>query len=31
MLSPLKENNQAWAARKVAADPGFFRRLVGQQ
>jgi carbonic anhydrase len=31
MLSKLKDNNRAWAARKVAADPGFFRRLEGQQ
>jgi carbonic anhydrase len=31
MLDDLKANNRAWAARKVAADPGFFSRLVGQQ
>ena len=31
MLDELKENNRAWAARQVAADPGFFRRLEGQQ
>jgi carbonic anhydrase len=31
MLDDLKRNNRDWAARKVAADPGFFRRLVGQQ
>jgi len=31
MLDHLKANNHAWAARKVAADPGFFRRLEGQQ
>jgi carbonic anhydrase len=31
MLDHLKANNEAWAARKVAADPGFFRRLEGQQ
>ena len=31
MLDELKANNRAWAARKVAADPGFFRRLEGQQ
>ncbi|HEY4041742.1 MAG TPA: carbonic anhydrase [Rhodopila sp.] len=31
MLSHLKANNRAWAARKVAADVGFFRRLEGQQ
>jgi len=27
----LKANNLAWAARKVAADPEFFRRLERQQ
>lgn len=27
----LKANNLAWAARKVAADPDFFRRLERQQ
>jgi carbonic anhydrase len=27
----LKRNNRLWAERKVAADPGFFRRLLGQQ
>ena len=27
----LKANNRAWAARMVAADPGFFRRLERQQ
>jgi len=27
----LKANNRAWAARMVAADPGFFRRLELQQ
>ncbi len=27
----LKANNRAWAERMVAGDPGFFRRLVGQQ
>jgi carbonic anhydrase len=27
----LKANNRAWAARKVAADPDFFRRLERQQ
>ena len=27
----LKANNRAWAARKVAADPDFFKRLEGQQ
>jgi carbonic anhydrase len=31
MLEHLKANNRAWAERKVAADPGFFRRLEGQQ
>jgi carbonic anhydrase len=31
MLDHLKANNRAWAKRKVAADPGFFRRLEGQQ
>ena len=31
MLEHLKANNRAWAARKVAGDPGFFKRLVGQQ
>jgi carbonic anhydrase len=31
MLEHLKARNQAWAARKTAADPGFFKRLVGQQ
>lgn len=31
MLERLKSNNRAWAARKVAADPGFFQRLEGQQ
>src|SRR5580658_5938152 len=31
MLDELKANNRAWAARKVAADPGFFQRLEGQQ
>ena len=31
MLDDLKRNNREWAARKVAADPGFFRRLEGQQ
>jgi carbonic anhydrase len=31
MLDHLKSNNRAWAARKTAVDPGFFRRLVGQQ
>jgi carbonic anhydrase len=31
MLDHLKANNRAWAERKIAADPGFFKRLEGQQ
>jgi carbonic anhydrase len=31
MLEHLKANNRRWAAHKVAEDPGFFRRLEGQQ
>ena len=31
MLDDLKANNRAWAARKTSADPGFFKRLEGQQ
>jgi carbonic anhydrase len=31
MLDDLKANNREWAARKVAADAGFFQRLEGQQ
>ena len=31
MLEDLKANNITWAAGKVAVDPGFFRRLEGQQ
>jgi len=31
VLDQLKANNSAWAARKVAADAGFFKRLEGQQ
>jgi len=31
MLDKLKTNNRDWAARKVSADPGFFKRLEGQQ
>jgi carbonic anhydrase len=31
MLKDLKANNQAWATRKVAGDPGFFERLEAQQ
>jgi carbonic anhydrase len=31
MLDHLKANNRVWADRMVAADVGFFRRLVNQQ
>ena len=31
MLENLKDNNRKWAARKIARDAGFFRRLEGQQ
>src|SRR5215831_14296446 len=31
MLEYLKNKNRAWAARKVGADPGFFKRLEAQQ
>ena len=31
MLDHLKANNRAWAARQIARDPDFFRRLVRQQ
>jgi len=31
MLDNLKANNRAWAARKIAADGGFFSRLERQQ
>jgi carbonic anhydrase len=31
MLDHLKANNRAWSQRMLAADPGFFRRLEGQQ
>jgi len=31
MLDHLKANNRAWAAQKVRADAGFFRRLLDQQ
>src|SRR5690606_36617845 len=31
MLDDLKAKNKAWAAAKVAADPGFFARLERQQ
>ncbi|WP_296596657.1 carbonic anhydrase [Phenylobacterium sp.] len=30
-LEDLKAKNKAWAAGKVAVDPGFFKRLEGQQ
>jgi len=30
-LAPLFERNRAWAARRVAADPGFFSSLAAQQ
>ena len=30
-LDQLKANNKAWAGGKVATDPGFFKRLEGQQ
>ena len=30
-LDDLKAKNRAWAAGKVSADPGFFKRLEGQQ
>lgn len=30
-LEDLKAKNRAWAAGKVSVDPGFFRRLEGQQ
>jgi carbonic anhydrase len=30
-LDDLKIRNRAWAAGKTAADPGFFKRLEGQQ
>ncbi len=30
-LADLKAKNRAWAAGKVAVDPGFFKRLEGQQ
>lgn len=30
-LKQLFENNQAWAARRTADDPAFFRRLLGIQ
>ena len=31
MLEHLKAKNREWAARRESADPGFFRRLMGQQ
>lgn len=31
MLDQLKSNNRAWAARMVATDPDFFKRLEHQQ
>jgi hypothetical protein len=31
MLDQLKQNNRAWAEGKLAVDPGFFKRLEGQQ
>ena len=31
MLDHLKANNRRWAKRKTSADPGFFKRLEGQQ
>ena len=31
MLDQLKANNRAWAARMVATDPDFFKRLERQQ
>ena len=31
MLDNLKDSNRAWAQGKVAADPGFFKRLEAQQ
>ena len=31
MLGYLKDKNRAWAARKIAADAGFFKRLEAQQ
>jgi len=31
MLDHLKASNRAWAARKISADPSFFRRLERQQ
>src|SRR6266702_2385953 len=31
MLEHLIANNRNWAERKISADPGFFKRLKGQQ
>jgi carbonic anhydrase len=31
MLDELKTNNRNWAEGKIAVDPGFFKRLEGQQ
>jgi carbonic anhydrase len=31
MIEDLKAKNRRWAEGKVAADPGFFARLLGQQ
>ncbi len=31
MLDELKDNNRRWAAGKLSVDPGFFKRLEGQQ
>src|ERR1700757_2471261 len=31
MIEHLKAKNRRWAEGKVAADPGFFARLLGQQ
>jgi len=31
ILASLKANNRRWAAGKLAVDPGFFKRLEGQQ
>ncbi len=31
MLDDLKGNNRRWAAGKLSVDPGFFKRLEGQQ
>src|SRR5271169_5245553 len=31
MLDQLKQNNRTWAESKLAADPGFFKRLEAQQ